>query len=157
MYLFSFDVDANGSGQQASERLAHRLRAQGITARRIVPALEGQPIRTPSSSRAVTRASSSLFLEILLSDMKFRALYQARRSMAHKVRFVSSEKTTRSGNRLDQSLFGPCEYVCCRLADTDPAHLCRPQPAVHFLRWWESVHHTGDVARRGPYLNRRYD
>jgi DNA primase len=35
VYL-SFDVDANGSGQQASERLAHRLRAQGITARRIV-------------------------------------------------------------------------------------------------------------------------
>ena len=31
-----FDVDANGSGQQASERLAHRLRAQGVTARRIV-------------------------------------------------------------------------------------------------------------------------
>jgi DNA primase len=35
VYL-SFDVDANGSGQQAAERLAHRLRAQGITARRIV-------------------------------------------------------------------------------------------------------------------------
>jgi DNA primase len=35
VYL-SFDEDANGSGQQASERLAHRLRAQGITARRIV-------------------------------------------------------------------------------------------------------------------------
>jgi DNA primase len=32
----SFDVDANGSGQQASEQLAHRLRAHGITARRIV-------------------------------------------------------------------------------------------------------------------------
>jgi DNA primase len=35
VYL-TFDVDANGSGQQASERLAHRLRAQGITTRRIV-------------------------------------------------------------------------------------------------------------------------
>jgi DNA primase len=35
VYL-SFDVDANGGGQQASERLAHRLRAQGINARRIV-------------------------------------------------------------------------------------------------------------------------
>jgi DNA primase len=35
VYL-TFDVDSNGSGQQASERLAHRLRAQGITARRIV-------------------------------------------------------------------------------------------------------------------------
>jgi DNA primase len=31
-----FDVDANGSGQRASERLAHRLRAHSITARRIV-------------------------------------------------------------------------------------------------------------------------
>jgi DNA primase len=35
VYL-SFDADANGSGQQASERLAPRLRARGITARRIV-------------------------------------------------------------------------------------------------------------------------
>ena len=35
VYL-SLDVDANGSGQQASQRLAHRLRAHGITARRIV-------------------------------------------------------------------------------------------------------------------------
>jgi DNA primase len=32
----TFDADANGSGQQASERLAHGLRAQGITVRRIV-------------------------------------------------------------------------------------------------------------------------
>jgi DNA primase len=35
VYL-TFDVDANGSGQQASQWLAHRLRAQGITGRRIV-------------------------------------------------------------------------------------------------------------------------
>jgi DNA primase len=35
IYL-TFDVDANGSGQQAAERLAHRLREQGITARRVV-------------------------------------------------------------------------------------------------------------------------
>jgi hypothetical protein len=34
VYL-AFDVDANGSGQQASEFLAHRLRDQGITVRRI--------------------------------------------------------------------------------------------------------------------------
>jgi len=32
VYL-TFDVDANGSGQQASQRLAHRLRAQGIATR----------------------------------------------------------------------------------------------------------------------------
>jgi len=31
-----FDVDAHGSGQQASERLAHRLRAQGIATRRVL-------------------------------------------------------------------------------------------------------------------------
>jgi DNA primase len=35
VYL-SFDADANGSGPRASERLAPRLRARGITARRIV-------------------------------------------------------------------------------------------------------------------------
>ncbi len=35
VYL-TFDVDANGSGQQAAQDLAHRLRAQGITTRRIL-------------------------------------------------------------------------------------------------------------------------
>jgi DNA primase len=35
VYL-TFDVDANGSGQQASQWLAHRLRAQGIAARRVL-------------------------------------------------------------------------------------------------------------------------
>jgi len=35
VYL-SFDVDANGSGQQAAQALAARLRAQGITIRRIL-------------------------------------------------------------------------------------------------------------------------
>jgi DNA primase len=35
VYL-TFDVDANGSGQQAAHALAHRLRAQGITARRVL-------------------------------------------------------------------------------------------------------------------------
>ena len=35
VYL-TFDVDANGSGQQASQGLAHRLRAQGIDTRRVL-------------------------------------------------------------------------------------------------------------------------
>ena len=35
VYL-TFDVDANGSGQQAARALAHRLRAQGITPRRVL-------------------------------------------------------------------------------------------------------------------------
>ena len=35
VYL-TFDVDANGSGQQASQQLAQSLRAQGITARRVL-------------------------------------------------------------------------------------------------------------------------
>jgi DNA primase len=35
VYL-SFDADSNGSGQQASQQLAHRLQAHGIPARRIV-------------------------------------------------------------------------------------------------------------------------
>lgn len=34
IYL-TFDVDANGSGQQASQQLAHRLRAKGIPTRRV--------------------------------------------------------------------------------------------------------------------------
>ena len=35
VYL-SFDVDANGSGQQAAQALTHRLQAQGIIARRVL-------------------------------------------------------------------------------------------------------------------------
>jgi len=34
--FLTFDVDANGRGQQASEQLAHRLRAQGIATRRVL-------------------------------------------------------------------------------------------------------------------------
>jgi len=35
IYL-TFDVDANGSGQRAAQRLAQRLRAQGISTRRVL-------------------------------------------------------------------------------------------------------------------------
>jgi DNA primase catalytic core len=35
IYL-TFDVDANGSGQQAAQQLAHRLRTQGIATRRVL-------------------------------------------------------------------------------------------------------------------------
>jgi DNA primase catalytic core len=35
VYL-TFDVDANGSGQQAAQALAHRLRARGISTRRVL-------------------------------------------------------------------------------------------------------------------------
>ncbi len=35
VYL-TFDVDTNGSGQQAAQALAHRLRAQGISTRRVL-------------------------------------------------------------------------------------------------------------------------
>jgi DNA primase len=35
VYL-TFDVDANGSGQQAAQGLAHRLRTQGVTTRRVL-------------------------------------------------------------------------------------------------------------------------
>jgi DNA primase len=35
VYL-TFDVDANQSGQQAAEQLAHRLGAHGIAARRVL-------------------------------------------------------------------------------------------------------------------------
>ena len=35
VYL-AFDVDANGSGQQASQQLAYRLRARGIATRRVL-------------------------------------------------------------------------------------------------------------------------
>jgi len=42
VYL-TFDVDANGSGQQAAQGLAHRLRAQGITTRRVLLPLGHDP------------------------------------------------------------------------------------------------------------------
>ena len=35
IYL-TFDVDPNGIGQQAAQQLAHRLRAQGFTTRRVL-------------------------------------------------------------------------------------------------------------------------
>jgi DNA primase len=44
VYL-TFDVDANGSGQQAARALAHRLRAQGITTHRVLL----PPVHDPNS------------------------------------------------------------------------------------------------------------
>lgn len=42
VYL-TFDVDANGSGQQASQQLAYRLRARGIATRRVLLPLGHDP------------------------------------------------------------------------------------------------------------------
>jgi DNA primase len=42
VYL-TFDVDANGSGQQAARELAHRLGMQGITTRRVLLPLDHDP------------------------------------------------------------------------------------------------------------------
>jgi len=56
--LFTFDVDANQSGQQAAEQLALRLSARGITARRVLLPQATIPTLLRSGE---TRHSSSLF------------------------------------------------------------------------------------------------
>jgi DNA primase len=74
VYL-TFDVDANGSGQQASQQLAQRLRAQGITARRVLLpdghdpnsffVQGGDAGKTPSSGDVFSTQPSVFFLSLL--------------------------------------------------------------------------------------------
>ena len=60
------------------------------------------------------------------------------------------EQTHGPRSRLDQSFSG--SRVCAPPGGQDPAHL--RQDLLHFVRWWASVHHTGDVAE-GDLPNRR--
>jgi integrase len=97
-------------------------------------------IRTPSSSTAVMQDSSKLSSK--LPAMKFRLIHrQTSHNAQSPVRLVEQSSDREVGwiNRyLDR------EYVR-RLANTTLRTYA--YNLLHFVRWWESVHHTGDIRK----------
>ncbi len=78
--------------------------------------------------------------------MKFHVVYQPTSRNAQSPVRVVEQTTGREIGWINRYL--DREYVR-RLADTTLRIYAHN--LLHFVRWWESVHHTGDVRRRRPY------
>src|SRR6266478_491546 len=74
--------------------------------------------------------------------MKFRVLYQQTADNAQSPIHVVEQSTGRSVGWINRYL--DREYVR-RLANTTLRSYAHS--LLHFVRWWESVHHTGDIAK----------
>ena len=142
VYL-TFDVDANGSGQQASQQLAQRLCAQGIATRRVL-----LPDGHDPNSFFVQGGDARQFHISPggCSTMKFCVIYQQTSHNAQSPVRVVEQSTGREVGWINRYL--DREYVR-RLADTTLRIYAHN--LLHFVRWWESVHHTGDV-REGDLI-----
>src|SRR5215467_15362803 len=73
--------------------------------------------------------------------MKFCVLYQQTTDNAQSPIHVVEQTTSRSVGWINRYL--DREYVR-RLANTTLRSYAHS--LLHFVRWWESVHHTGDIA-----------
>src|SRR5260370_42177121 len=92
---------------------------------------------TPSSSRAATRGSSNLFWRPRSHEVP-SGLPSTSSKAQSPVRVV--EQTGREGGWINRFL--DREYVR-RLAEKTLRTYAHN--LLHFVRWWESVHHTGDI------------
>ena len=138
VYL-AFDVDANQSGQQAAEQLAHRLGAHGI----IGPS---RPAATGLRSQLVLRRGWWECGRVPVSPggcpaMKFRVIHQTAPSGAHSPVYVIEQETGQGVGWINRYL--DREYVR-RLAYKSLYSYAHS--LLHFVRWWEGVHHTGDIS-----------
>ena len=78
--------------------------------------------------------------------MKFRVIYRDL-ATTRKVRFVSSNRTPAARS---------AGSIVIWIASMSAAWLTRPlrvyaHNLLHFVRWWESIHHTGDVLERDSH------
>ena len=115
VYL-TFDVDANGSGQQAAQALAHRLRAQGITTRRVL-----LPPGHDPNSFFVQGGDARQFHSLLEAAplMRFHVIRPQTPNPAQSPLRVVEHETGREVGWVNRYL--DREYVR-RLADTTSAH-----------------------------------
>ena len=74
--------------------------------------------------------------------MKFRVIHQKAPSGAHSPYQVVEQSTERGVGWINRFL--DREYVR-HLANTSLYSYANS--LLHFVRWWESVHHTGDITR----------
>ena len=135
VYL-AFDADANGSGPQAAQSLVRRLAARDVTTFRV--RCRKATIRTASSLKAAMRASSIRCWrphghEVLHHPSTRRGC----RSRPYRIVGKSTGREIDWVNRfLDRECLRRLAGITLR---TYAEHL------LHFLRWWEGVHHTPDV------------
>ena len=138
VYL-AFDADTNGSGQQAAQSLACRLtrtrhkRSHSLAA------------RWPRSEQLLCRGRRCAPVPVAAGGgavMTFRVVHQPSTNQARCPYRVVEQATGREIDWINQYL----DYETLRrLAD----HTLRSyaHELLHFLRWWESVHHTDAVAK----------
>jgi DNA primase len=119
----AFDADRNGSGQRAAQSLACRLTEQGVNVRTVA-----LPDGHDPNSFFVRDGDACQF-----QPCPYRIVEQA---------------TGREIDWINRYL----DYeMLRRLADTTLRTYAHE--LLHFLRWWEGVHHT-DVVAKMPSLNR---
>ena len=138
VYL-AFDADTNGSGQQAAQSLAHRLREQGVDVRSVslpdghdpnsffVQGGDAQPVPIAAGG---------------CSAMTFRVIHQPSANPARCPYRVVVQATGREIDWINQYL----DYETVRrLADHTLQSYANE--LLYFLRWWESVHRTDAIAK----------
>ncbi len=75
--------------------------------------------------------------------MKFRVIRQ--KTLGRTQPDSGGGATHRPGVGWIKSASRPRVKVCCRLADKSLYSYAHS--LLHFVRWWESVHHTGEISR----------
>jgi integrase/recombinase XerD len=132
VYL-AFDADTNGSGQQAAQSLVSRLGEQGVNVRTVsLPELFYPGWRC--ASVPVPAAGGAM--------MTFRVVSKPSNNHVHCPYRIIDKSTGREIEWINQYL----DYETLRrLADATLRTYAHE--LLHFLRWWESVHHTDAVTK----------
>ena len=138
VYL-AFDADANGSGQQAAQSLACRLGEQGVNVR------TRRAARRPRSEQLLRPGRRCASVPVAAGGgavMTFRVVHKPSNNHVRCPYRVVEQATGREIDWINRYL----DYETLRrLADTTLRTYAHE--LLHFLRWWESVHHTDAVAK----------
>jgi len=136
VYL-TFDVDANQSGSKPPSNWPI------VLSRRVLPlaasSCQKDTIPTPSLFRAVTRTSFSLSWRPLCHELP----RHPSENPIGRTQPVSSDRAT---VRRRVGWIKPLPWTASMSAASASTSLYSyAHSLLHFVRWWESVHHTGDI------------
>ena len=137
VYL-AFDADSNGSGQQAAQCFSRSLREQGVTRS------HGLAARGPRSQQLLHPGRRCASVPVAAGGgamMNFRVVHQPTTNHARCPYRIVEQTTGREVDWVNRYL----DYECLRRV-ADLTLRSYAQDLLHFLRWWESVHHTDAVA-----------
>ena len=129
----AFDADSNGSGQQAALCLSRRLRERGLAVRRV-----SLPEGHDPNSFFLAGGDTPVPIPVGGSSfMKFRVVHQPTANPARSPFRLVEQTTGREVDWINRYL----DYECLRRVAALTLR-SYAQHLLHFLRWWESVHHT---------------